>query len=136
MGLATEREVLNLNNEVQSCIEQAGGPSLDAFYFCPNHPNATLLKYRIECNCRKPRPGLFLRSAQEYNLDLRSSFAIGDLITDIIVGARAGCRTILMQTDAHLVPPIQTSEPLNMSIRPDYTCADLVKGARWIFELI
>lgn len=133
-GLATKQEVLDLNAEVQVQIERAGGPRFDAFYFCPHHPNATLPSYRVDCECRKPRPGLFLRAAREYNLDLRASFAVGDRITDIIAGARAGCRTALVQTGEHLAPPIETSEPLDDSVEPDYACADLLQAAQWILE--
>jgi D-glycero-D-manno-heptose 1,7-bisphosphate phosphatase len=133
-GLATEQEVLDLNAEVQAQIERAGGPHLDGFYFCPHHPNATLPFYRVDCECRKPRPGLLLRAAREHDLDLHASFAVGDRITDIIAGARAGCCTVLVQTGQHLAPPIEISEPLDDSVEPDYTCADLSQAAQLILE--
>ncbi|MCX6006829.1 MAG: HAD family hydrolase [Chloroflexi bacterium] len=133
-GLSTKQEVLDLNAEVHVQIERAGGPCLGAFYFCPHHPNATLPLYRVDCECRKPRPGLLLRAAREHDLDLHASFAVGDRVTDIIAGARAGCRTVLVQTGEHLAPPIETSEPLDDSVEPDYTCADLFQAAQWILE--
>jgi D-glycero-D-manno-heptose 1,7-bisphosphate phosphatase len=135
-GLVTEQEVCVINAEMERLLEQAGGPHLDGFYFCPHHPNATLPAYRIACQCRKPRPGLLLQAAHEHNLDLSASFAVGDRITDIIAGARAGCRTVLVQTGAHLAPPIETNEPLDPSTQPDYTCADLAEAARWILEVM
>ena len=57
---------------------------------------------------------------------------VGDRITDIIAGARAGCRTILVQTGKHLAPPITTREPLDLSFRPDHVCDDLRAAAEWI----
>ena len=134
-GLATENDVRALNVRLQQLLEQACGVRLDAWYFCPHHPNATLPAYRVNCDCRKPKPGLLLRAAREHALDLAASFAVGDRITDIIAGTRAGCRTILVQTGKHLDLPIQTGEPLDLSIEPDYTCADLEAATRWILKV-
>ena len=134
-GLASENDVRALNVRLQQLLERAGGARLDAWYFCPHHPNATLPAYRVNCDCRKPRPGLLLRAAREHDLDLAASFAVGDRITDIIAGTRAGCRTILVQTGKHLDLPIQTSEPLDLAIEPDHTCADLEAATRWILKV-
>ncbi len=133
-GLTSEQGVLEIHAHMEQLIEQAGGPRLDGFYFCPHHPNATLAAFRIDCDCRKPRPGLLLRAAKERAIDLKSSFMVGDRITDIIAGARAGCRTILVQTGRHLAPPIETSEPLDKTIQPDHICADLYAAADWILK--
>lgn len=134
-GLVTEREVCAINAEMERLLEQAGGPHLDGFYFCPHHPKATLPAYRIACECRKPRPGLLLRAAGEHDLDLGASFVVGDRITDIIAGARAGCRTVLVQTGKHQAAPIETVEPLDESVQPDHVCADLRAAADRILAL-
>lgn len=131
-GLVTEQEVCAINAKMECLLEQAGGPHLDGFYFCPHHPNATLPAYRIACECRKPRPGLLLRAAREHNLNLGASFVVGDRITDIIAGSRAGCQTVLVQTGRHQEPPIETVEPLDESVQPDHVCADLKAAAEWI----
>jgi len=134
-GLLTEQEVYAINAEMERLLKQAGGPHLDGFYFCPHHPNATLPAYRIACECRKPRPGLLLRAAGEHNLDLSASFMVGDRITDIIAGARAGCRTVLVQTGKHVEPPIETVEPLDELVQSDHVCADLKAAAEWILQV-
>ena len=131
-GLVTEQEVYAINAEMEDLLEQAGAPHLDGFYFCPHHSNATLPAYRMDCECRKPRPGLLLRAAREHNLNLGASFVVGDRITDIIAGARAGCRTVLVQTGKHREPPIETVEPLDESVQPDHVCADLGAAVEWI----
>lgn len=133
-GLASEQDVHAVNAHLESLLKSAGVPPLDGIYICPHHPNATLPAYRVDCDCRKPGAGLFLRAAKELNLDLRASFAVGDRITDIIAGARAGCRTVLVQTGMHREKPIETSEPLNTAIQPDYTCADSAAAADWILK--
>lgn len=131
-GLVSEPEVCAVHRHLEALLQSAGAPALDGIYFCPHHPNATLPAYRVACDCRKPRPGLFLRAATELSLNLRASFAVGDRITDIIAGARAGCRTVLVQTGMHGAKPIEASEPLDPTIQPDYTGADLAAAAEWI----
>jgi D-glycero-D-manno-heptose 1,7-bisphosphate phosphatase len=133
-GMATEAEVSALNKYLQKIIELAGGPRLDGWYFCPHHPKANVPAYRINCECRKPHPGMLLRAASELDLDLSASFMVGDRITDIIAGVRAGCRTILVQTGMHSRPPIETAEPLDVSVQPDFICTGLKEAADWILN--
>lgn len=133
-GLATEEDVCAMNAEVERHLIEAGGPRLDGFYFCPHHPKATLLVYRVACECRKPRPGLLVQAAREHDLDLTTSFVVGDRITDILAGASVGCRTVLVQTGKHREPPIETVDPLDGSVQPDHVCADLPEAATWILD--
>jgi D-glycero-D-manno-heptose 1,7-bisphosphate phosphatase len=134
-GLLSEEGVRALHFYLQERLVDAGAPELDGWYFCPHHPNGTLTSYRLDCECRKPRPGLLLRAAQDLDLELTASFAVGDRFTDIIAGSRAGCRTILVQTGKHLEPPIETREPLDQTIQPDYVCADLQAASDWISRI-
>ena len=131
-GLATEADVSAINAEVERHLIEEGGPRLDGFYFCPHHPRATLPAYRVACECRKPRPGLLVQAAREHDLDLKSSFVVGDRITDVVAGASVGCRTVLVQTGKHYEPPIETVDPLDASVEPDHVCADLPEAATWI----
>ena len=133
-GMATEHEVIELNNEIIARIQNTHGPAIDDFYFCPHHPNATLPAFRINCECRKPRPGMILRAARDYNIDICSSYTIGDRITDVIAGSRAGCHTVLVRTGMHTAPPIETVDGLDTSILPDYECENLLEAAEWILE--
>jgi D-glycero-D-manno-heptose 1,7-bisphosphate phosphatase len=134
-GMITEAELDLLHAEMQRLLEEAGSPRLDAVYSCPHHPEATLPEYRTACQCRKPRPGSLLRAAGEHGLDLPSSFMVGDRMTDIVAGSRAGCRTVLIESPQHLDPPIVTVEPLDDSCRPDYRCPDLAAAAAWILRV-
>jgi D-glycero-D-manno-heptose 1,7-bisphosphate phosphatase len=133
-GLATEADVERINGEINHQLATGNGVALDQFYFCPHHPKATLPAYRVNCDCRKPQPGLILQGAKDHHLDLSSSFMVGDRITDIIAGAKAGCRTIMVQTGQHAAEPIQTAEPIDISIRPDWTCTDLTEAVDWILK--
>lgn len=81
----------------------ADGAYLDAIYYCPHHPDkgfeGEISELKIECDCRKPKPGMLLIAAKEYNIDLRQSWMIGDSENDIKAGVAAGCKTALVGKD-------------------------------------
>jgi len=79
--------------------------SFDAEYYCLHHPDAMIRKYRLDYDCRKPRPGLLFRAAREHDLDLGNSFFVGDALVDVKAGRAAGCRTILL---GHLTTYLST----------------------------
>ena len=76
------------------------GAYLDAIYFCPHHPdggyNGEIASLKIDCECRKPKPGLILKAAEQFNIDLSESWMIGDGESDIGAGKNAGCSTALI----------------------------------------
>jgi D-glycero-D-manno-heptose 1,7-bisphosphate phosphatase len=72
------------------------GAHLDAIYYCLHHPDAVVKKYRRRCSCRKPGIGLFRQAARDLNIQLAKSYMVGDGITDIEAGSRAGCRTVFI----------------------------------------
>jgi D-glycero-D-manno-heptose 1,7-bisphosphate phosphatase len=69
---------------------------LDGFYYCPHHETGAIAAYAIECECRKPKPGLLLKAAAHHQIDLSRSWMIGDILHDVEAGRRAGCQTILI----------------------------------------
>jgi D,D-heptose 1,7-bisphosphate phosphatase len=69
---------------------------LDATYYCLHHPQARVKKYRQICTCRKPGVGLLLQAARELDIRLSESYMVGDGITDIEAGSRAGCQTVFV----------------------------------------
>jgi D-glycero-D-manno-heptose 1,7-bisphosphate phosphatase len=70
--------------------------NIDAFYYCPHEPNGIITEYAVECNCRKPLPGMLLKAASELRIDLCQSWMVGDILNDVEAGNRAGCFTILI----------------------------------------
>jgi D-glycero-D-manno-heptose 1,7-bisphosphate phosphatase len=75
---------------------KASGAVLDAIYYCPHHPEGENPAYRMVCQCRKPAPGLLMRAAQDFHLDLAGCYMVGDSLTDIQAGQRAGCRAVFL----------------------------------------
>jgi D-glycero-D-manno-heptose 1,7-bisphosphate phosphatase len=78
-------------------IEAEGG-KLDAIYNCLHHPEATVTEYRSRCECRKPLPGLLLKAAREWSIDLGGSYMVGDGVTDIAAGRAAGTTTLFVNS--------------------------------------
>lgn len=98
-GVMTEEEVeiihAMLSGELRIQNENA---IIDGFYFCPHHPASKDIKYKINCFCRKPWPGLLLKAKDDFNIDLKKSLIVGDRVTDVIAGNLVGCQTILCKT--------------------------------------
>jgi histidinol-phosphate phosphatase family protein len=72
------------------------GAHIDRVYYCPHHPEGKNPAYRTECKCRKPEPGLLLQGIADFNLDPKECYMVGDNLTDVQAGQRAGCKTILI----------------------------------------
>lgn len=96
-GLFSFDSVGLVHNAISAMLSDRGA-HIDAFQFCPHHPQAELAEYRADCDCRKPRPGMLHLAARELGLDLAASWMIGDRASDLEAGAAAGCRTVLVRT--------------------------------------
>ena len=72
------------------------GVFIDRTYYCFHHPHGSVKEYAVDCPCRKPKPGMLLQASQELQLDLAASFMIGDRISDLEAGIRAGCRAVAL----------------------------------------
>lgn len=88
-GFYTEADVVQLGAWMSSRFAQAGAP-LAGIYYCPHHPTEGLGAYRVDCECRKPRPGMLLAAARELDLDLARSVLFGDHDSDLVAARAAG----------------------------------------------
>ncbi len=89
-GLVSQASVDDIHRRMLDSIERRGG-RIEAVLYCPHRPEEN-------CDCRKPRAGLLLQAAEQFNIDLSRSYLIGDALSDIIAGLGAGCRPILVLT--------------------------------------
>lgn len=96
-GYFPESRVAEIHERLVELLAEAGA-RVDAFYYCPHHPVEGREPYRMDCACRKPKPGMLRSAARDWNLDLSRSWMIGDKACDARAGAAAGCRTILVRT--------------------------------------
>jgi D-glycero-D-manno-heptose 1,7-bisphosphate phosphatase len=91
----------SLIHEVHARLAQAmeaGGARLDGVYYCPHHPSVGEPPYRLDCDCRKPRPGLLRRAERELGLDLARSWVIGDRHGDLQLAWHVGARGALVKS--------------------------------------
>lgn len=72
------------------------GARIDGEYYCLHHPEAKLPELRVHCDCRKPKPGLLIKAAKDFDLNLGECYMIGDGITDVMAGQAVGCKTVLI----------------------------------------
>jgi len=97
MGYLTEDDLAEIHRCMKRLLAQ-GGAHVDAIYYCPHHPQATVATYLVDCSCRKPATGMLEEARDDLGIDLRKSVFVGDATTDVLAGIRAGCRTILVET--------------------------------------
>lgn len=83
-GYYTEDDVRALHAYMNQYLRDRYGFCLDAFYYCPHHPEAAIPAYRKRCGCRKPAPGLVLRAVRDFDIHIASSYMIGDSESDRI----------------------------------------------------
>lgn len=101
-GLYSESDYQQLTASMRGLM-LAAGLELDGTQYCPHLANAPLERYRRDCDCRKPRPGMILRAARDLNIDLSTSILIGDRATDLEAGRSAGVgRCYLVRTGCEL----------------------------------
>ncbi len=99
-GTLTLPELEAVNGRLAELLKLEGA-WWDALYFCPHHPKGppgVASPYVMDCDCRKPKPGMLIRAAAEMGIDLHASWMVGDGLNDIQAGNTAGCRTVLVST--------------------------------------
>lgn len=100
-GEVTYGELDEIHNKLETLLGLEGG-YIDALYYCPHHPHSgyegEIPELKIECDCRKPKPGMILQAAKDYHVDLSASWMIGDDKNDVMAGKKAGCKTALIST--------------------------------------
>ena len=94
-GYYTEEDVKNLHNFMQESLKEIDA-HIDAFYYCPHHPEGSVDAYKKNCNCRKPKAGMIFQAQKDFDIDLKNSILIGDSKRDIESAENAGIeKTIL-----------------------------------------
>ncbi|NCC01772.1 MAG: D-glycero-beta-D-manno-heptose 1,7-bisphosphate 7-phosphatase [Clostridia bacterium] len=94
-GYYSEEDFLKLNNWMLSDLKKKG-IKIAKVYYCPHHPNGKIEKYKMDCNCRKPKLGMYEEAIEDFDIDLSQSFAIGDKIRDVAICEKTSCRGYLI----------------------------------------
>jgi D,D-heptose 1,7-bisphosphate phosphatase len=126
-GNSTPEQVDMEKNTINSMCSKVG-IYLDGYYYCPHHPNGTVASYAAECDCHIPSPGLLLKAAGDMDIDLSSSWMIGDIFHDMEAGNRAGCKTVYVNNGTD-----KQWESHSGQI-PQFQAKDLAEAARCILS--
>ena len=107
------------------------GAYLDGEYYCMHHPEAKVTKYRVDCDCRKPKSGMLLKATRDLNIDLHESWMVGDNLSDIQAGKDAGCRTVLISKKKCELCSLMDER----KIKPDNISSDLTEAVNAILKI-
>ena len=130
-GLFTETMVEAIHREIEGILE-AGGAHVDAYYYCPHHPDASVEAYRGPCGCRKPARGLVDRAVDALGVDPTQSFVVGDRWLDIALAREVGARGVLVRTGyGRVEETARRAEPLAAEVIVD----NLAGAAAWILRV-
>jgi D-glycero-D-manno-heptose 1,7-bisphosphate phosphatase len=128
-GYFPEEHLSRLHAKLQRLLGEQGA-ELDAIYYCPHHPDVGDPPYRQNCDCRKPKLGMIHRAETEFSIDPHRSYMVGDKISDVNFGKKAGCKSILLLTGYGKGDLEYHRDQLDGE--PDYIAEDILDAARWI----
>jgi D-glycero-D-manno-heptose 1,7-bisphosphate phosphatase len=128
-GFFTEATVDAVHAHISELLA-AGGARIDAYYYCPHHPDGKVPEYARACTCRKPGPGLVERAAREHGIDPARSFVVGDRWLDVGLARRVGARGVLVRTGYGVTEEGRPPEGLSA----DGVVDNLAGAASWILR--
>jgi len=133
-GFFTEQFVIKTHEIIQASLLQKKA-SIDKFYYCPHHPTEGTGIYLQNCNCRKPLPGMLLQAAHDLDIELQSSYMIGDRYRDVETAKKVGVKGILVKTGygrevlQDVGPDVATAEN-----KPVFVAEDILEAVKWIMK--
>ena len=130
-GFYSEQHVIKLNERLLRLLAEEGA-RLDAVYYCPHHAEGVVEQYAINCQCRKPAPGMITRAFDEHaDLDATRAYMVGDQSTDIDLARNANLKAVLVQTGfGRAVKEGKFQWP----VEPDYVADSLTDAVDWILK--
>ena len=134
-GIAKGKFSINLLEKMTGKMQDElykKGACLDAVYYCYHHPQGRVAEYSMVCDCRKPKPGLLIQAASEFDVDLSRSYFIGDGITDIQAGQSAGTTNFLIYPSSNCF----ICEELSRNhTQPDYMVKNLMNAVQIVEQI-
>lgn len=128
-GYFDEELVKSIHGTLEEEISRQSG-KINKIYYCPHHPTEGIDGYRKNCNCRKPKPGMIEQAKEEFNINLKASFMIGDRYKDIEFGKNLGLKTIMVLTGYGIGELTYQKE--TWKDYPDHICNNLLEAVKII----
>jgi D-glycero-D-manno-heptose 1,7-bisphosphate phosphatase len=129
-GLITEEGLEDIHKRMHAAFVEKQA-RLDGIYYCPHYERSSIPRYREDCSCRKPNPGLALQAAADFDLNLKRSYMVGDKVEDILFGRNIRATPVLVLTGYGRKSRPQLEK---MRISPAYIAADVLGAAEWILK--
>ena len=107
-GYYTEEDLEKLNSYMEKRLLESG-VKIEKCYFCPHHAEHGIGKYKADCSCRKPKPGMLIEGMKEFDIDPKKSYMIGDKMSDAEAGINAGVKPIIVKTGKDITEEIEKS---------------------------
>lgn len=133
-GYFAEGLISVTHQRLRDLLRQATQARLDAIYYCPHHPKVGPPHLRVQCNCRKPSPGMIQRAAVDWPIDLERSIMVGDKISDSAFGHGLGLRTVMVLTGYGQGEFIYQRQ--EWTDTPDLISKDLLTATPWILDQV
>lgn len=114
-------ELLEMNRLL---VDEVG---VDAVYFCPHYEKGKVAEYSIKCDCRKPLTGMIDQARRDFDIDMASSFMVGDRASDIMLGEAVGVKTVLLESGYGIAR-------LEAEVHPDLVLRDLAEFTKYIID--
>jgi D-glycero-D-manno-heptose 1,7-bisphosphate phosphatase len=128
-GYFAESVIADVHRHIDVLLA-SGGARIDAYYYCPHHPEGAVQEYRRSCECRKPGRGLVDRAVREFGIDPVRSFVVGDRWLDIQLARAIGAQGVLVRTGFGSTAERQRSS----DVTADAIADNLVGAAHWILS--
>ncbi len=128
----TEAALIEIHGRMEESLRSQGA-LIDAIYYCAHHPDYGSPPYRLDCDCRKPKPGLLERAAGDFNLDLDRCYIIGDRYRDVEAGHAVGARGVMVLTG--LGRGEYERDRQRWPRQPDHVAENLLDAVRWILRV-
>ena len=120
-----EGQLFEIHEKLKTLLS-LNGASLDGIFYCPHGPDDN-------CTCRKPKIGMALGAQRKFNMDLKSSYSIGDKLTDVQFGKNFGGKGVLVLTGFGKEESLKLKDKDNV-INPDYVASDIYESAKWVVQ--
>jgi D-glycero-D-manno-heptose 1,7-bisphosphate phosphatase len=126
-GFFTEGQLAEIHEHL-AVLLAAGGAHLDAYYYCPHHPDGRIAAFTRVCDCRKPGGGLVERAVAEFGIEPRQSFTVGDRWVDVALARTVGARGVLVRTGYGAIEETRPPDGLAADVVVD----NLIEAVSWI----